>query len=451
MYVFIFSFYSWYIISVLLLYFTGSFSAPVRVTVEGFVGDSAVFSCSIPESEIQDKIEEFSAHLRDDEEKSVCDITGANRTCADQASEYKNRVETFLEDQKKGNFTFKLNALQKTDARKYHCHITGPSQNHTITELLVKVGREHWYISIISVFLLHFTDSFSVPAAPVEGFVEGSVVLSCFVNDSEHQNKIKDVNVYWRFNNSKIVIDIIGGNRTAEDQAPEYKNGVETFPEEYKKGNFSIKISNIKKTHTGKYTCTITGPFQKEMHIGLFVKVPRIPLSASPETKQNKKTNTMGQRGYVIFLTVPLLDFRGSSSFLAPVRVTVKGFVGESAVFPCSIPENETKYKLEEFKIHWRDDEGKKVCDITGGNTACQDQDPKYKDRVEYKKGTFSITLNSLQNSDARKYYFYITEPFQHETIIELNVGSIIKSRANHGKPSWIVLLISLTAILLLI
>ncbi|KAL0159171.1 hypothetical protein M9458_042896, partial [Cirrhinus mrigala] len=138
LYVFIFSFYSWCIISVLLMYFTGSFCAPVRVTVEGFVGDSVVFSCSIPESEIRDKIEEFSAHLRDDEEKIVCDITGGNRTCADQASEYKNRVETFLEDQKKGNFTFKLNVLQKTDARKYHCHITGPSQNHTITELHVK-------------------------------------------------------------------------------------------------------------------------------------------------------------------------------------------------------------------------------------------------------------------------------------------------------------------------
>ncbi|KAL0159172.1 hypothetical protein M9458_042897, partial [Cirrhinus mrigala] len=51
---------------------------------------------------------------------------------------YKDRVETFPEDQKKGNFTFKLNALQKTDARKYQCHITGPSQNHIITELLVK-------------------------------------------------------------------------------------------------------------------------------------------------------------------------------------------------------------------------------------------------------------------------------------------------------------------------
>ncbi|RXN13800.1 CD276 antigen-like protein [Labeo rohita] len=139
----------WYIIniSVFLLCITGSFSAPVRVTVKGFIGESAVFSCSIPESEIQDNIEKFSVHFRVNEKKIVCDIVGSNRTCKDQAAEYKDRVETFPEDQKKGNFTFKLNALQKSDARKYQCHITGPFQNHTITELLVK-----------GVYNLSFTD-----------------------------------------------------------------------------------------------------------------------------------------------------------------------------------------------------------------------------------------------------------------------------------------------------
>ncbi|KAF4097870.1 hypothetical protein G5714_021878 [Onychostoma macrolepis] len=131
----------WYVItSLLLLYITGSFSDPVKV--EGFVGDSADFSCSIPESEIQSKIEEFSVHWRDNEEKSVCDFIGGNRTCKDQAPEYKDRVETFPEEYKKGNFSIKLNHLQKTDARKYVCHITGPSQNYTTTELQVKDKSE---------------------------------------------------------------------------------------------------------------------------------------------------------------------------------------------------------------------------------------------------------------------------------------------------------------------
>lgn len=110
----------------------------MRVTVKGFVGDLAILSCSIPESEVQDKIERFSIHWRDDEGKIVCDIIAGNRTCQDQAPKYKDRVETFPEEYKKGNFFIKLNGLQTSDARKYHCHITGPSQNHTITELSVE-------------------------------------------------------------------------------------------------------------------------------------------------------------------------------------------------------------------------------------------------------------------------------------------------------------------------
>uniref|UniRef100_A0A8C1Q7K7 Ig-like domain-containing protein n=1 Tax=Cyprinus carpio TaxID=7962 RepID=A0A8C1Q7K7_CYPCA len=129
---------SWYIISVLLLDFTGAFSEPVRVTVKGFVGESAVFPCSIPDSEIQGKIEKFNVHWRDNEDKLVCDIIASNRTCTDQDPKYKFRVETFPDEYKKGNFSIKLSSLQKTDARKYICHITGPSQNHTITELHVE-------------------------------------------------------------------------------------------------------------------------------------------------------------------------------------------------------------------------------------------------------------------------------------------------------------------------
>ncbi len=118
--------------------FLGSYSDPVRVIVESFVGDSADFSCSIPESKIQGNKEQFSVHWEDDGGKKVCDIIDGNGTCQNQAPEYKNRVETFPEEYKKGNFSIKLNRLQITDARKYICHITGPVQNHTITELRVK-------------------------------------------------------------------------------------------------------------------------------------------------------------------------------------------------------------------------------------------------------------------------------------------------------------------------
>ncbi|XP_048054311.1 uncharacterized protein LOC125273085 [Megalobrama amblycephala] len=108
------------------------------VRVEGFVGGSAVFTCSIPESEIKDNIKKFNLHVRDIEGKTVCDIIGGDRTCQGQAPEYKARTEILPNAQKEGNFTIKLNWLKKNDARKYTCIFTGPFQNEIYLELDVK-------------------------------------------------------------------------------------------------------------------------------------------------------------------------------------------------------------------------------------------------------------------------------------------------------------------------
>lgn len=121
-------------------YFLGSFSSSVD-TVWGFIGESAVLSCSIPESKLQDsrfETRDTNVHWRDNEGKNVFDIIGCNEAVEDQAPEYKNRVATFPEEYTRGNFSIKLIGLQKTDARKYSCIITGPFQNETSMELHVK-------------------------------------------------------------------------------------------------------------------------------------------------------------------------------------------------------------------------------------------------------------------------------------------------------------------------
>lgn len=136
-YLFIFCFYRWHIIfSVFLLYITGerfnilnkfhatcksqtvpllflgSFSSSV-VTVWGFIGDSALLSCSIPESELKDRIEDLNVHWRDDDGKHVFDINGRKQAVEEQALKYKNRVESFPDKQTKGNVSIKLNSLKK--------------------------------------------------------------------------------------------------------------------------------------------------------------------------------------------------------------------------------------------------------------------------------------------------------------------------------------------------
>lgn len=124
-----------------------------------------------------------------------------------------------------------------------------------------------------TMFLLFLLGSFSFLVDNMSGFIGDSAVLPCSPPLSEIQGlRIQDVKVHWRDDEGKNVLDIIGGNKVVEEQAPEYKNRVETFPEEYKRGNFSIKLNSLQKTDARKYTCTFTEPFQDETVNALHVK-----------------------------------------------------------------------------------------------------------------------------------------------------------------------------------
>ncbi|KAL0159839.1 hypothetical protein M9458_043564, partial [Cirrhinus mrigala] len=41
-------------------------------------------------------------------------------------------------------------------------------------------------------------------------------------------------------------------------QDPQYNNRAETFPDEYLRGNYSIKLNNLTHADAGKYTYFIT-------------------------------------------------------------------------------------------------------------------------------------------------------------------------------------------------
>ncbi|XDV22128.1 hypothetical protein PO909_027087, partial [Leuciscus waleckii] len=96
----------------------------------------------------------------------------------------------------------------------------------------------------------------------VEAVIGGSVLLPC--SSTEHGHKLQDTNVHWRANGSKIVYDIVKGEETVSDQDQQYKNRTETFPEEYERGNFSIKLTDLTHTDAGKYTCQITPSNEQE-------------------------------------------------------------------------------------------------------------------------------------------------------------------------------------------
>lgn len=111
------------------------------------------------------------------------------------------------------------------------------------------------------------------------------------------------------------------------------------------------------------------------------------------------------------------MHFRDCS--FAPVRVTVEGFVGGLAVFPCSI---KSLHKTQDVNVHWRDSNGKTVYDITGGSGTVEKQALEYKNRVESERDNCSIKLDKLKKNDEGHYYGYITEPWN----IQINVVLLI-------------------------
>ncbi len=81
----------------------------------------------------------------------------------------------------------------------------------------------------------------------------------------------KDIDVYWVYSGSTNVFDIIKGKDSVEGQDPLYKNKTETFPDEYERGNFSLKLINLQHSDAGKYTCFIT-PSDELQTVELIIK-----------------------------------------------------------------------------------------------------------------------------------------------------------------------------------
>ncbi|XP_050960349.1 CD276 antigen homolog [Labeo rohita] len=119
----------------------------------------------------------------------------------------------------------------------------------------------------------------------VEGVIGGSVVLPCF--SRKNDLKPQDINVHWRHNYTQIVCDIIQGKDSVEGQNQWYKNRTETFPDEYLKGNFSIKLNNLQHADAGEFSCFITSD-SKEETVQLFISAFVVDSTAD---KGNKSTD----------------------------------------------------------------------------------------------------------------------------------------------------------------
>uniref|UniRef100_A0A8C1P0R8 Ig-like domain-containing protein n=1 Tax=Cyprinus carpio TaxID=7962 RepID=A0A8C1P0R8_CYPCA len=96
----------------------------------------------------------------------------------------------------------------------------------------------------------------------VEAVIGGSVILPCY--SAEHDLKLQDIDVFWRDKDSETIYDLIKGTDSLETQDPRYMNRAQTFPDEYERGNFSIKLINLTHADAGDFICYITPSDEQE-------------------------------------------------------------------------------------------------------------------------------------------------------------------------------------------
>ncbi|XP_057181840.1 V-set domain-containing T-cell activation inhibitor 1 [Triplophysa rosa] len=100
-------------------------------------------------------------------------------------------------------------------------------------------------------YIVLFIDEVSLQKT-VEGFVGSSAVLPCRYN-----KQLQDLTAHWRYNDIKNVYDIQAGTGSAKEQHQDYTSRTQAFSHEFVKGNFSLKLENLRLTDAGTYCCYV--------------------------------------------------------------------------------------------------------------------------------------------------------------------------------------------------
>lgn len=163
-----------------------------------------------------------------------------------------------------------------------------------------------FYFICVSALLIHKVSL----QVTVDGFIGGSVLLPCSSSKLDH--KLQDMNVFWRHNGSKNVFDIINGLDSVEQQNPRYMNRVRPFSEEYVRGNFSIRLTDLNHADAGKYNCLIAHSSEHKT-VELIIKEPTtesvtiVTKSAGHESQKPGTDGVTSSSLLWLYITAPVV------------------------------------------------------------------------------------------------------------------------------------------------
>ncbi|CAM4654237.1 unnamed protein product [Leuciscus chuanchicus] len=176
----------------------------------------------------------------------------------------------------------------------------------------------YWFIYLF----LHLLDKVSLQdSVEISGVVGGFVILPC--SYTERKLKTEEINVFWRYEKKTIVYDIKNGIALTEKQDAMFKGRIVSFPLEYADGNFSLRLSDLRLTDAGQFSCAIPD-VEKEHKLTLLVR-------AMPTTAPTTVSTTMST-------PKPTVNTRSSSMRAQPEGTVAFLLLFWSFVF-CTISE----------------------------------------------------------------------------------------------------------------
>ncbi|KPP65265.1 butyrophilin-like protein 2-like [Scleropages formosus] len=149
-----------------------------------------------------------------------------------------DRAQFFMQEIPKGNFSLLLESVMPEDEGTYKCIVYTNLQHN---ETLVKMSIERLMVS--------GTDK------PVYAHASEDVILQCSL---DLHIPLAELEVEWTKTDENILVLLFSeGESKPESQNERYWDRAEFFTEEISKGNFSIKLRNVRTEDKGEYMCKV--------------------------------------------------------------------------------------------------------------------------------------------------------------------------------------------------
>ncbi|XP_050957724.1 butyrophilin-like protein 2 [Labeo rohita] len=217
--------------------------------------------------------------------------------------------------------------------------------------------------------LLMITDGLIVkgPSGPLVAPLGSSVVLPCSV---DQLLSVEGLEVEWRRTDSDTLVHLFQDGETQTGvQQEDYQDRAHFTTDEILRGNFSLRLDNLRAEDEGQYTCTVQS--------------------------QEKTGETVVEIKDVVRLVVS-----GS-------KQSISASVGEDVTLSCSVDSHITP---EHIDVTWKKtDENIQVLLFRNNATLPDSAHERYRDRVEFftdeiPKGNFSLRLKSVRTEDKGVY-----------------------------------------------